>query len=494
MLKNRLNFLTLFLFILNVSHAIALTAPTFTIENFLESQKQVLQDISSKDFSSDLCTDYLRSIEEQILNLDVRLIPEHLFKKRAKAIVDLSWEIRKVLHSRLSLFNKECVYQIQSNFKQFRFIEDYLLEKLVNVKDMIPDGVDFQKEPVPMMEEAPFYVFQKGYEVKDVYDAHGGDLYISRGLSFLSAMIARLGKRGTQFSHVVFVHEEDNESNPDKRLGTIESYVGSGVGFYDFKYALKNENARILWLRPQNELLASKADKFSAEYFKKHKIHYDYELDFLDHKTMSCAEVSQFAYESVDPDFKIPMYPNVISGAQSLLDHIGIKPGVTYEPGDMEIDPRFDLMGEFRDLRLTRDSRQKDAILSEMFRWMDEYDYVLKDNFKSNMAGGPIYTLRHSFLWPLVKRGLKLDDFSKEIPRKMIRTVTLLRDLGAVLLKEVRAKDLTFEKETGWKMTYKELYKVLEDFRKKDLALYLDKKTRKKSEFHRWFHPKKKKS
>ena len=129
--------------------------------------------------------------------------------------------------------------------------------------------------------------------------------------------------------------------------------------------------------------------------------------------------------------------------------------------------------------------------MTMMFRWMDEKNYELKDNLKSKMAGGIIYDARHSALWPLVKVALGLEDFSKEIPRKMLRTVTLLKDIGGVLLKEVKEKDLAFEKEHGMPMNYMELYKVLENFRQKDLEVYSNKKTKKKSLFHPWFRPEK---
>ena len=53
----------------------------------------------------------------------------------------------------------------------------------------------------------------------------------------------------------------------------------------------------------------------------------------------------------------------------------------------------------------------------------------------------------------------------------------------------VEEKDLAFEKEHGMPMNYMELYKVLENFRKNDLELYSNKKTKKKSLFHPWFRP-----
>lgn len=153
---------------------------------------------------------------------------------------------------------------------------------------------------------------------------------------------------------------------------------------------------------------------------------------------------------------------------------------------DMEIDPRFEIMGEFKDLRLTRDSRHKDVILSKIFEWMDSRGYQLHDSMKSKMAGGLIYDLRRTFLWPLVKKIMKVD-FSDEIPRKMLSTVQLLKEVAEPMLARLRAADDEFKAKTGWSMTYLELYQVMEDFREQDEALYQNRKTRKESKFHKLF-------
>jgi hypothetical protein len=281
-----------------------------------------------------------------------------------------------------------------------------------------------------------------------------------------------------------------DRDNKTQELKTIESYVGVGVAFYDFDFALKNENARILWLRNKDKNLARLASSKISKMVKdrldqNNPIKYDYELNFKDPTTMSCAEVSQVAYEMAsEGQFKIPYYPNEISGAESLVSRLKIAPGPTYEPGDMEIDPRFELMGEFQDLRLTRDSRQKDAIMSEIFRWMNDYDYKLVDNMKSKMAGGIIWKIRRTFLWPLVKKTLKLDDFSKEIPKNMLSTVTLINQIGGVLVQDMKNLDLAFEKRHGIPMNAKEMQQALEKYRQDDLKLYKNKKTRKLAKIH----------
>lgn len=458
------------------------------LDNLLEASEQIIQDVEDHAFPQ-FCASYLGELEKSIDAMDVKSLPLTQLSVDAESIAKNSWEIRSTLHSRLSEVDKKCALQIQASFRQFRFIEDYLLELSRKVTHNSPSQIDFQKQPVPILDNsASFYQFRANADAK----FQPGDLLVTRGVSFLSGMIARLGKRSTQFSHVVMVSQDP----VTKETKTIESYVGVGVAFYDMDFALKNENARILWLRAKDQSLGLKASEKMSVLVKerldaKNPIKYDYELDFNDPKTMSCAEVSQVAFQMADEKFRIPYYPNQISGAKSIIERLKLVEGDTYEPGDMEIDPRFELVGEFQDLRLTRDSRQKDAIMTAMFDWMENKDYELKDDMKSKMAGGIIYSVRRTFLWPLVKKILKLDDFSKEIPRNMLRTVTLINELGGVMLAELQAKDLEFEKKHGVPMSYMDFYKTLEEMRAEDLKLYENRKTRKKSKFHKWIRPRK---
>lgn len=462
------------------------------LSDLLKASEEILETVESPSFNSKQCKSYLSSLERSVDALDLKGLPIQEMKGQAQRIADNSWQIRSTLHSRLSEFDKDCVYQIQANFRQFRFIEDYLLEMANQVEHMSPSQIDFQKQPVPLRDSSPSFYVNRTTEAGKELKFEDGDMLVTRGVSFLSGMIARLGSRATQFSHIVFVHKNDKT----QELKTIESYVGVGVGFYDFDFALKNENARILWLRAKDRGLAKRAAEQITKRVKDSlkeggkPIKYDYELNFNNSDTMSCAEVSQVAFEMADKNFKIPYYPNEISGAESLVTRLKIAPGATYEPGDMEIDPRFELMGEFQDLRLTRDSRQKDAIMSEVFRWMNDHDYQLVDSMKSKMAGGVIWKVRRTFLWPLVKKALKLDDFSKEIPSNMLSTVTLINQIGEILVEEMKAQDVAFEKKHGVPMSAMDMAEALEKYRQTDLKLYQNKKTRKTSKIHAMFRAK----
>lgn len=503
--KSLMKTLNLLLPLLVVScHTLSLRGPASLemeppeLKNLAAASEQILRDVESTEFDNEECLKYLPKLERSLDGLNLTTLPKKELLADADRIAENSWLIRLALHKKLPEFSAECAYQVQSNFRQFRFIEDYLLEidrKVEPIYYVAPakkgevdqTKIDFQTQPIPMKEATPFYLNRLAKDGKPL-DLQTGDLFITRGLSFLSSMIARLGDRPTQFSHVVMISKDEATG----KIETIESYVGVGVGIYDIDFALKNENARILWLRPKKSTEGKAAGTKMINLIRElkakgKKIPYDYALNFKDESAMSCAEVSQVAYKNVG--ITIPYYPNQINGGAPVINRLGFEKGETYEPGDMEIDPQFELMGEFHDLRLSRDSRLKDAVMSAIFRWMNEENYVLSDTFKSKLAGGLIYKLRHSFAWPLLKKIPGMPDFSKEIPSNMISTVQLMEQLSTPLYWELKAKDQAFEKEHGLPMSGPEFDKVLEEFRLKDLALWQNKKTRKKAKFHKMLHP-----
>jgi len=453
------------------------------LDNFLAASEVILNDVEDARFP-EYCVSYLKELEINIDSMSASSAQQEL-KQNAEALFKASWEIRNRLHKRLSEFDKDCSHQIVSSFRQFRFLEDYFLEISRDVEDKLPAEIKFQEQPIPMIaNNIPYYSFLSAPDIK----LEAGDILVSRGMSFISGMIARLGVRPTHFSHLIMVHE-DSET---KKLQTIESYIGVGVGTYDLDYALKNENVRILWLRPKDREMGKKASYKMAELLKeKKRIRYDYSMDFEDQERMSCSEVVKAGYQMASSDFKVPYYPNEILDNSDLVKRLKLVHGETFEPGDMEIDPRFELMGEFRDIRLTRDARQKDAIMSAIFNWLENKNYVLKDNMESYLAGSVIFAARKTFLWPLIQKTLKIEDFSKEIPPRMLRTVQIMNTLGAELLEELKKRDAQFESQNGVPMTYMDFAKNLEEMRIEDLSLYQNKKTRKLARIHKLIRPRK---
>ena len=490
--------------------SIALHPPHLQGADWIEASQRIAEDVALDTFNKSTCSVYLKELQAELDHIDLtaltgKELPEpglsirQRLGKYAPKIVEQLWATRLTLHDRLPEIGSECATEVRQAFRQIRFVEDYLSELAINVEGVDPTKIEkfFEGEPVPMRERPAFYLDQRRVSAVPT-EPRAGDVFVTRGVSFLSAMIARLGSNPSQFSHIVYLAETDGpklgepkDQKVRERLSTIESYVGKGVDFYDFNFALKNENARILWLRPRDEVLAAKTAKETSELVRSridsgNKIKYDYRLDFTDRKTLSCAEVAQYGFErSSNGKLLIPEFPSELNPSNQLVQLIGAPGGKTFSPGDLENDSRFMLMGDFHDLRITRDSRQKDAVLTKIVEWMDRDGYKLQKTLKSR-AATPIWVLRKTPLWPLVNLALKLD-LSKEVPPRMMRTLILVSKVGEIMLEAAQAADKEFESKAGVPMTYKQLYDSLEKFRSADAQVYLSNK--KEAKLHPYFRP-----
>lgn len=447
--------------------------------------------VSGSSFDSRSCVPFLRELETSVRSLTPSELQDADLRSRPGMVIDGLWKLQLALHARLSEVDRDCALEMRNTFRLVRFLVDYLGERMNAVRALDPAKIDFKKIPVPMIESPSHYQLQVANPDRPL-EFLPGDIMIARGVSYLSALISRIGSADSQFSHIVFVDRDPVTRKPQ----TIESYVGEGVSFYAMDVALRNENARLLLLRPRDPGLAAKAADFmhrkTADAIASGKpIPYDYKFDFEDHSALSCAEVARYAYEEASGGrWIVPAYPSMISVDRDFLERFQLHGGETFEPGDMEVDPRFEIVAEFRDLSLTRDSRMKDVILSEMLRWVNELNYGLVDTGKSKFAGGFVWPSRRTMFWPLVRTVFGLSEFSKDIPKPVFKSFALLNQVGDSLLKELHKRDAEFEKKTGWAMTYVDLSNELEKVRQDDLQAYINPDTRHRSKLHYGLRPK----
>ena len=447
-------------------------------DSWVKWSEKIYQEVSQSNWAPQ-CVPYLVDLQAKIEQVDQHKPKRDVLKAIAQPVMKNLWKARLALHDQLIHADNRCATEIRNTSRMFRFLEDFLGEIRFNPPNLDPLKLKFQTQKTPIDEWTNGYYLQKNGSGH--LEIMPGDLIMARGVSFLSGMISRLGDIESQFSHVIFVTE-----NPKTHaIETIESYVGMGVDIYARQTALRNENARLMILRPKNRALAKIASLQMRDYVSKrtgkNKIHYDYAMDFRDHKTMSCAEVSQVAYMNASHGtFNFPERPSALDHGLDLLKHLGIKPGPSFTPGDLESDSRFEVVGEWRDLRITRDSRLKDALFTKIFTWMDHDGYKLQPSFKSNMAQGIVFDVNKTPLRPLLKL-FGIPELSTEIPRNMVGTVALVSQLGTGMLEELKKRDLAHELRMGVPMTYLELYSELEKIRTADRKVFMNPKTKSKS-------------
>ena len=128
-------------------------------------------------------------------------------------------------------------------------------------------------------------------------------------------------------------------------------------------------------------------------------------------------------------------------------------------------DSRFDLVLDWTDYRINRDSVRKDAVMGRIFFWMNEHNYKIENTFRARIAA-LIWSTRHiPGLWHLLARlsGIP-SDYEKDVPTAAIVTVENIKGLGGKILEYLSSADEEHHRMSGRWMTPAELRLTLDNY------------------------------
>ncbi len=184
-------------------------------------------------------------------------------------------------------------------------------------------------------------------------EVHSGDLLVSRGGAEVSALISRGNDYPGNFSHVALVYVDEKTNQPF----LIEAHIEKGVAVASVAQYESDKKLRFMVMRPRWDLAQVQADTMAVhkaakavyeEAVKRH-IPYDFKMDFSNPSKMFCSEVGSYAYQKAGiPVWK---YPSSISspGVVDWLHAFGVENFITQMPSDLEYDPQFSVVAEWRD-------------------------------------------------------------------------------------------------------------------------------------------------
>lgn len=366
--------------------------------------------------------------------------------------------------------DQACVVKTRDLFHKIRDQEDYFAEFTYNVKALGPADLDFFSQPVPIYDRKFYPPYLVRSDLDDPkFNFQSGDLMLARGISFFSVIISQVSDSKSAFSHVVFVNK-DAKAN---KVNTVESYIGAGVNRYDIDYALRNENARLLVLRLKDSALGTAAAVYAMGYAKQ-RLGYDYVMNYADYSKMSCVEVARAAYDRASSSkLLLPSVPaNLNFKNQDFLNKMGLKNGKLITPDDLEVDSRFELVLDWRDYRLIRDSRHKDAVLSEFMRWMNDLGYNFHDTAKSVIAKDILLPARSTKLWPLIRKVTGVPDIDPLLPKKTLGIMTVMNQVATSVLEQLEKADSAYIAKYGRPMDNTQLREAVNLIRTNDLLVY----------------------
>ena len=449
--------------------------------------------IISDEFGPKECAPILSGTYKKLFQIKEQHFDLSLIENQKPEILNRLWLIRLELRKKLKLFHKngqldiECTHGIRAAFRAARFIEDLLGEMITK-----PTPYNPKKRIKVLTGNFPWLLTNPDPEYNDFKvdtDIRSGDIIITRGNAFSSAAIARLGEGDidSQFSHLSLVYIDENDSS---KKYTIEAHIEMGVVVAPLDKHLTSENNRAMIFRyPDKDLAHIAAYEMykiaKARQDDKDNIPYDFGFDGKKHDELFCSEVATQGFKIASHgEIIIPMFESKLKMKNDkFLKDIGIKVKQGFIPADITVDPRFDLIAEWRDFSRMRDNHIKDAILTKMFEWMDSYNYQIHVPISIEASARTAYLLRKISLKPIELLLPKSKNWTlfenplvKKFPTNMslsaLKTILTLRKIGDAILTVLVQKDAEYKKNTGLHMTAKSLHEELEKLRRNDLETY----------------------
>lgn len=296
-----------------------------------------------------------------------------------------------------------------------------------------------------------------------------GDVLLVRGSAHNSAAIASIGDVDTQFSHVALIYID-----PEGKHWVVEALIEEGAVIKPLEAVLADGLGRAVLYRFKEADIAAKAAELA--YARIHPtttgaarhIPYDFTMRLKGRRTLFCAKLIAQAYADASRrKVQLPAFKTRFDHANNgdFFRSIGVTARETFAPGDMDLDPRFDLVAEWQDYRLTPLLRRQDMTMTKFFEWMETRGYRFRDDIFIRLIA--VFGRLSSYMSDRA-RALVASSLPK-VPRNMSRscvaTIVMLHKSAEAVMPALEALDEDHVKMTGLPLHGSELLAHLERLR-----------------------------
>lgn len=382
----------------------------------------------------------------------------------AKALAQL-FQIKKHLRSEIALLSSPDEVKIRSYRKilnSIRYIEDQIAENLVLTK--LPKKPQFNT----FENTVGFNQNDKG-STFSLEELKSGDVLLIRGNSVTSSSIARIAKAPSVHSHLAIVYRDPltNEGY------LLEAMSHSGVIRSSLEKALVRPLARVSVYRTTDQQLAKSAAELANQSYneaaaKGELLKFDFTMDMTYNCRFFCSKFVSWVYTNGSKGQTVlPLYPsNIVRTNNAFKDKLGVKPEThrSFLPSDIDTDPRFELINEYRNPEMTYQARLDDLITDKIFEWIEKENLDFKPSFLIKLIAE--FTMKaiqikplHSFL---KKIGINLNP---ETPTELISTMAIMKYTLDHIKTEILAEFKNNYNLLGRNMTNKEIYQLIETYR-----------------------------
>lgn len=430
------------------------------------------------------CVNNMRIVSDHFDRLSINDYQQELLTSSHDEYLNELFDFKLTIHTKLrelsqrSRLEESCSVATRHAFRSIRTAEDYVNSNFIKTQGThVSFPTSAFEEGNPHVKRNPEFA---NFDLKR--DLQSGDVILSRGNAFTSAAIANLGEFDTQFSHMSMVYKTGAGE-----LWTIEAHIEIGSVVRPLKEHIKDNNYRTMIFRFDDQVLAAKAAEYIFKRVKKASettgnVLYDFAFDQNNSDSLFCSEVVSHAIDHVSGGrVKVPMFPSrLLTRKPEFVKMLGINQQVSFIPADIEVDPRFKIISEWRDANRTPENLQKDAILQAMYEWNDEEGYQMRQSSSSKAL------LYRNVAWPLRRAPYLKKYFVDKLPlnmsRRLIGYFGVLESIGEFLQEDLKRLDDESIKARGFPLSKSEKALVLEEIRLKDLKA-------KRKKLHRMYRP-----
>ncbi len=296
-----------------------------------------------------------------------------------------------------------------------------------------------------------------------------GDLILMRGSAHNSAAIARIGDVDTQFSHIAIVYI-DHEG----KHWMVEALIEDGAVINALEHVLDHGLGRAVLYRCKDAALAERAARLAYDRVLASKtgfaahIPYDFSMRMKGRRKLFCAKLVSQAYADASRGkVQLPAFMTRFDhkNNKAFLKAVGVKAAASFAPGDIDLDPRFDLVAEWQDYRLTPFLRRQDMIMTKFFEWMETRGWRFSETFLIKIIS--VFGRLSSYLSENAKN--LLASVVPKVPRNMKRScvaaIVMLHKSAEEVMPAIAALDENHVKMTGLPLHPDEILDHLERLR-----------------------------
>lgn len=397
----------------------------------------------------------LRGLYHVIFDADLSQTPADDVRRAAPDAMRRLFALRIKLRERIPEWQQQGIFlrpaqsALRNVFRIARYASDMLGEIAAGNPRLAPgeaskrgfSGVDHNTLVHPAWDDGNDIPFRSG------------DVILMRGSAHNSAAIARIGDVDSQFSHIAIVYID-----PEGKHWMVEALIEDGSVINTLDHVLHHGLGRAVLYRFRDPEIAARAAKLAHDRVLASKtgaaahIPYDFTMRLKGRRKLFCAKLVAQAYEDAsNGQVRLPAFKTRLdlNHNRAFFKSIGVKARETFAPGDIDLDPRFDLVAEWQDYRMTPALRRQDMIMTKFFEWMEKRGYRFKEDFLIKLVA--VFGRLSSYLSERVKN--LLASVVPKVPRNMSRscvaTIVMLHKSAEEVMPALAALDENHVKMTG---------------------------------------------